>query len=87
MQPSCQEGPHPRGLGVLHVGGTGAGSLRDVSCEQSFGPPLLLKINQNHSDLSVQHRAQTTGSALNVIPGKEQIQFDHNLIIRFLALI
>lgn len=47
----------------------------------------LLKIHQNHSDFSVQHRAQTAGSALNVIPDREWIQFDHNLIIRFLVLI
>lgn len=64
MQPRCQEGPHPRGLGVLHVGERGLDLSEMSAVSNPLVPPPLLKINQNHSDLSVQHRAQTTGSAL-----------------------
>lgn len=98
MQPSRQAGPHPRGSGCSSCDGRG-GDLHELSLSEMSAASnvftrrrlsvvfSLLKIHQNHSDFSVQHRAQTAGSALNVIPDKERIQFDHNLIIRFLVLI
>lgn len=65
MQPSCQEGPHPRGW-VFFMWGVRGPDLSEMSAVSNplVPPPPFFKINQNHSDLSVQHRAQTTGSAL-----------------------
>lgn len=88
MQPSCQEGPHPRGW-VFFMWGVRGPDLSEMSAVSNplVPPPLFLKLiriiqtflfNTGHKQLVL---------LSNVIPGKEQIQFDHNLIIRFLALV
>lgn len=87
MQPSCQEGPHPRGW-VFFMWGVRGPDLSEMSAVSNpLVPPPFFKINQNHSDFLFNTGHKQLVLLSNVIPGKEQIQFDHNLIIRFLALV
>lgn len=65
MQPSRQEVPTPGGLGILHTG-VHRMDLPEMSAASNVFVKAcvvvrfsLFKINQKHSDLSVQPRART----------------------------